>query len=334
MSATSSTSVSTSTPKPLAVYYEHPEWFRPLFAELDRRGIVYDALDASRHRYDATNGDGAQYGLVLNRMSPSAHLRGHGHGILYTLNYLAHLEGLGVRVVNGVQAFRIETSKALQLALLKRLGLPFPASRVINHAAEAPAASEGLRFPVVVKANVGGSGAGIVRYDSRADLQRAADAGEVQLGLDQTALVQEYIPARDGHITRVEVLNGRFLYAIKVFNTGAGFNLCPADICQTDTPAANASATSPDAACVTELPKKHIRVEGVTPPPEVIDDVVRIMAAAHIDVGGVEYLVDDRDGQRYYYDINALSNFVTDAPRLVGFDPFERLVDFLEEARS
>lgn len=334
MSASPTQSAATSSRKPIAVYYEHPEWFRPLFAELDRRGIAYDALDASRHRYDATNGDGSQYGLVLNRMSPSAYLRGHGHGILYTLNYLAHLDGLGVRVVNGTDAFRIETSKALQLALLKRLGLPFPAARVINHPSEAPAASDGLRFPVVVKANIGGSGAGIVRYDSRADLQRAADAGEIQLGLDQTALVQEFIPARGGHITRVEVLNGRFLYAINVFNTGAGFNLCPADICQTDGPAASASNATPDAACVTELPKKNIRVEAVTPPQEVIDDVVRIMAAAHIDVGGVEYVVDDRDGQRYYYDINALSNFVSDAPRVVGFDPFVQLVDFLEEVRS
>ena len=54
------------------------------------------------------------------------------------------------------------------------------------------------------------------------------------------------------------------------------------------------------------------------------------MAAARIEVGGVEYIVDDRDGQRYYYDINALSNFVADAPRVIGFDPFVRLADFLE----
>jgi hypothetical protein len=43
----------------------------------------------------------------------------------------------------------------------------------------------------------------------------------------------------------------------------------------------------------------------------------------------VEYFTDQRDGKRYYYDINALSNFVADAPRVVGFDPHERLVDYL-----
>jgi hypothetical protein len=30
------------------------------------------------------------------------------------------------------------------------------------------------------------------------------------------------------------------------------------------------------------------------------------------------------------YDINALSNFVADAPSVIGFDPFERLVDYIE----
>ena len=96
--------MNTQTVKPIGIYFEHPDWFRPLFAELDSRGTAYERLDAGQHRYDATNGDGSHYGLVFNRMSPSAYLRGHGHSILYTLSYLAHLEQLGVRVVNGLDA--------------------------------------------------------------------------------------------------------------------------------------------------------------------------------------------------------------------------------------
>jgi hypothetical protein len=322
--------------RPIGVYYEHPDWFKPLFAELDRRGVAYERLDAGRHRYDPTKDDETRFGLVFNRMSPSAYLRGRGHSILYTQHYLAHLEQLGVRVINGVQAFRHETSKALQLSLLKSLGLPFPAARVINHPAEAPAAASGLRFPIVVKANIGGSGAGIVRFDTPEDLQRAVDEGRVKLGLDETALVQEYVPARGGHITRVEVLGGKYLYAINVYppsptaTAGQGsnaesFNLCPADICQ--------SADGVElkrGACPADAPKNNLRVEGYTPPAEVIEEVEFLMDAAQIEIGGVEYMIDDRDGKRYYYDINALSNFVADAPCVIGFDPFARLVAYLE----
>ena len=56
------------------------------------------------------------------------------------------------------------------------------------------------------------------------------------------------------------------------------------------------------------------------------------MAAAGVELGGVEYMLDARDGDSavpLYYDINALSNFVADGERVVGFDPFVRLVDWL-----
>ena len=312
--------------KTIGIYHEHPDWFRPLFTELDRRGTPYERIDAKHHRYDPAGHDDERYAVVFNRMSPSAYLRGAGHAILYTQNYLSHLEERGVRVINGSQAFRHETSKALQLSLLRSLGLPYPKARVINHPSQAPAAADGLRFPVVVKANIGGSGAGIVRFDSPEDLQRAVDEDRVNLGLDQTALVQEFIPARDGHITRVEVLNGKYLYAINVYSTGESFNLCPADICQSKD-----GVELSRAACPVDAPKNNLRVEGYTPPEHVIEDVELIMGAAGIEIGGVEYIVDDRDGQRYYYDINALSNFVADARRVIGFDPFRRLADWLEQ---
>jgi hypothetical protein len=309
----------------LAIYYERPDWFRPLFAELDRRKVPYVTLDATAHSYDP--GETAKrYDVVFNRMSPSAYLRGHGHGIFYTLQYLNYLEELGTRVINGQTAFAVEISKARQLSLLDSLGLAYPRARVINSTSLAVAASESLRFPIVVKANIGGSGAGIVRFDSRDALVQAAQNGRLEPGIDQTALVQEFIPPHDGHITRVETLGGKYLYAIKVFTTGDTFNLCPADICQTTD-----GVELTRAACPVDAPRSGLRVEAFEPPRDVIRSVERIVQAAQIDVGGVEYIVDDRDGSLLYYDINALSNFVADAPRVIGFDPHARLVNFLEE---
>src|SRR5882724_4448494 len=140
--------------KPMAIYYEHPDWFRLLFAELERRGLPHLRIEAGRHQYDPDEAV-SEYSLLFNRMSPSAYLRGNGQGIFYTLNYLEHLERLGARVINGHRAFRVETSKALQLSLLKSLGLSYPRALVINHPSLAPDAARDLRFPIVVKANIG-----------------------------------------------------------------------------------------------------------------------------------------------------------------------------------
>src|SRR6185503_922998 len=126
--------MSATKERPIAIFYEHPDWYRPLFAELDRRGTPYVKVNAARHRFDPAVE--TPYSLVFNRMSPSAWLRGNGHAIFYTLQYLQHLKSQGVRVVNGYDAFVTETSKAYQLSLLNKLDLPAPRARVINHAEE------------------------------------------------------------------------------------------------------------------------------------------------------------------------------------------------------
>src|SRR5580700_581778 len=311
--------------KPIAIYYEQQHWFKPLFAELNRRGTDYVKLNAIEHAYAIEEHPERRWSLVVNRMSPSAWNRDHGDAIFYTLGYLEHLKRRGVRVINGLKAFRTELSKAAQLSLLNDLSLPGPKARVIHRASQALAATEGLRWPIVVKPNIGGSGAGVKRFDTPEALQAAADAGELAFGLDSTALVQEFIPARDSHIVRVEVLNGKYLYAIKVHITGETFDLCPADICRTAD-----GVELNRAACAIDAPKTGISVEAYTPPADAIRDVETIMQHSGIELGGIEYITDDRDGQRLYYDINALSNFVADGPRVIGFDPFAKLVDWLE----
>ena len=89
-------------------------------------------------------------------------------------------------------------------------------------------------------------------------------------------------------------------------------------------------------ACAVDAPKTGLRVEKASPPPAIVLEVEKIAQAAQLDVGGIEFLVDDRDGRHYFYDINALSNFVADAPNVIGFDPFVNLVAYLFEraARS
>ena len=319
----------------LAILCEHPEWFKPLFEELDRRSIAYDRLPAAEFGFDPRVRT-SRYRLVVNRMSPSAYLRGHGNGIFFVREFLRHLEEIGVEVLNGLRVYEVETSKALQLGIFERLGLNYPPARVINHPGEAVAAAQGLTYPVIVKPNIGGSGAKIQRFEDRAELAAAAHAGTLDLGVDSVALVQEFLPARQGAIVRVEVMDGKFLYALRIYPPAhGGYNLCPADICQDENEARPQADFSGDgselAFCpATEPQRRSMHIEGYRPPEDVIRDALRIAREATLDIGGIEYLVSDRDGNICFYDVNALSNFVTDAPRIVGFDPFPKFVDFIE----
>jgi hypothetical protein len=298
----------------IGILYEHPLWFLPLFAELDRRGVPYERLHAGDLVFDPGERELA-YGVVLNRMSPSAWTRGQGQAIFHSLHFLAFLEEVGADVINGLAAFQIEISKARQCALFARLGIRYPAARAVADVRQLEAAAEGLRFPVLVKPNVGGSGAGIQSFATPEELRAASN---IELGPDGTALVQEHLPAADESVVRIEILGGEFLYAIRLRLLPGSFNLCPADYCDLPGIADGVSG-------------RGLPIEGYDPPAELVEDAKRIVSAAGMELGGVEYLVDERDGLPYFYDVNALSNFVANAPEVIGFDPFVELVDLLVE---
>ena len=297
--------------KPVGVLYEHPQWFLPLFAELGHRGIPYERIHADGLVFDPAVEE-SRYSLVVNRMSPSAWTRGNGRALFSTLHYLSYLEQIGTPVLNGHDAYLVELSKARQLALFASLGVEHPRTRVIDDPARALVAARDLEFPVVVKPNVGGSGAGIVSYGSLDELA----AVDVELGVDGTALVQEQLPAEGDSIVRIEILDGRFLYAIRLLLMPGSFNLCPADYCELPGVADGVSG-------------RGLPIESFEPPAAVVEDAKRIIAAAGMDLGGVEYLVNERTGKATFYDVNALSNFVANAPEVIGFDPFVQLVDLI-----
>jgi glutathione synthase/RimK-type ligase-like ATP-grasp enzyme len=297
----------------LAILYEHPTWFEPLFAALERHGVSYEPIKLSDHGFDPASSE-IPAPIVLSRVAMSSFLREAEHGIFYAEALLAHWAGNGARVLNGAEVIAVDSSKARQLSLIARLGYGVPETRVVHRREDLSAAARALRWPLLVKANVGGSGAGIVRYRNEAELAASIVAGSVPESVDSVLLVQEEVRARGGVITRVETLGGKFLYAIEVESGGDGFDLCPAD------------------ACVTRPGRAAVRMTAVQPPPELVEAAERIARAARLDIGGIEYLIDDRDGAARFYDINGLSNFVAKPLYVLGWDPHDRLVDFLTAA--
>jgi len=297
----------------LAIYYEHPTWFEPLFDALRRRGVDWLPVRIQDYILDPTL-LAAPAPVVFNRLAMSSFLRQSEHATYHALAALAHWELSGARVLNGSAALNIDTSKSRQLSLLRTLGLAVPRTRAVHRLADVQIAAAQLGFPIIVKPNIGGSGSGVVRFERAAQLEAAVAAGQISRGIDGVTLVQDYVPARDARAIRCETLNGRFLYAISLNGVGSTFDLCPADVCMVDKPS--------------------ITIEAFHPPEDIVLATEAIARAAHLDVGGIEYLIDDRDGTPRFYDINALSNFVARPHAVLGWDPHDKLVDFLVDTIS
>ncbi|HVJ89018.1 MAG TPA: hypothetical protein VM580_04380 [Labilithrix sp.] len=304
------------------VLFEHPEWQKPLFTALERKGVRYDTLDLKKAAFVA--GDAPSARVVFNQASPSAYVRGHHRAVPLALAYMKALEAAGHVVLNGHRAFALELSKTAQAALLGRLGLRTPRSIAFNDLdalRDRLAAEKGWRWPALLKPEQGGSGARICKVGSYDELRAHVEGTRGIWEPDGVLLLQEYFehdPARG--IVRMEFLGGELLYAMRVVSHGR-YNLCPSETCNPETGEGICEIPAKTAA----PPVEFYSFKEV--PAEAVEAGRRIVQAGGIDVGGIEYL--ESHGERVFYDVNANSNLRAPIAREHGFDPFDRVADWL-----
>lgn len=303
----------------LLVIHEHPEWQKPLFAALERRGVSFSAFDLKRAAFAVDALPEAR--LYFNQASPSAYVRGNTRAVPLGLALIRALEARGKRVLNGSKPFWFELSKTTQASVLLELGLKTPRTLVFNDVEALRKASEGCRFPALLKPEQGGSGARMFLVESVDEVERLLAMQPDLWAPDHLLLLQELVDYdRDHGIVRMELLGGELLYAMRVVSHGR-FNLCPSETCNPETG---------EGECQVELtPAPPVEFHAY---PEVAKETVeaarRIARAGGLDVCGIE-CIETAHGP-VFYDINANSNLrLPVAMAYGGFDPFDRVVDFL-----
>jgi glutathione synthase/RimK-type ligase-like ATP-grasp enzyme len=306
----------------LIVLHEHPEWQKPLFAALARRGVSFVPFDVTRAAF--SNVEPLRASLYFNQASPSAYLRGNTRAVPLALAYMRSLELLGARVLNGADVFALELSKSAQATLLRTLGIDCPRSITFNDVDALRAYAGDVHWPALLKPDQGGSGARIQAVESLAKVEEIFGTDPAMWLPDNLFLLQEYLPhdAEQG-IVRLEFLGGELLYAMRV-KTHGRFNLCPSPVCNPEQ-GTGVCAVPPDQS-IAESPVEFLPYPDV--PRAAVETARRIVRAAKLDVGGIEYL-ETHEGRRVFYDINANSNLRPSVAAAFGFDPFERVVDFL-----
>lgn len=303
----------------LVVLFEHPEWQKPLFSALERRAVRYSTFDVKRGAFDPDRVPDAP--LYFNQASPSAYVRGNTRAVPFALSLIRSLELGGAKVLNGSRAFSLELSKSTQAALMRRLNIPHPRTLAFNDVDSALEQWED-RWPALLKPEQGGSGARMYLLNSPNELVRLLrDRPDLWLP-DNLLTLQEYYQVSPSQgIVRMEFLDGELLYAMRVISHGS-FNLCPSEVCNPETGGSQCDLPEVKPAS----PVEFHPYPGV--PAAAVDAGRRLMEAGHLDVGGIEYL-EASDGRLVFYDINANSNLRAPIGQAFGFDPFERVVDFL-----
>src|SRR4029078_5383867 len=206
------TIMSTSAPD-LVVLYEHPEWQKPLFAALERRGVKYASFNVAAAAF--SNHDAPLAPLYFNQASPSAYVRGSARAVPLALADMRPLEGQGGRVLNGADVFALELSKGSQATLLRTLGIDTPYSITFNDvSALRRHAPTDLRWPSLLKPDQGGSGARIQVVSSWDEIDAVFKNDPGVWLPDNLFLLQELLPHDpDQGIVRMEFLGGELLYA-------------------------------------------------------------------------------------------------------------------------
>jgi biotin carboxylase len=241
-------------------------------------------------------------------MSSPPYLAHNALGIAQTIEYVKHVEKIsGVhnssQVVNGSRVTEIISTRSRQLALFASLGIPFPKTRIVSSIDQLLAASNELRFPLIIKSNSITDPAVTRRFDSTSDLVNALVKDELHLRNDKSWLVQEYIQPKGNYVNRVEILNGCVLYAVKIYHADDEPERWPIEV----------------------------KASVFTPSLEVLSTIEKIAHAALIDTGSIEYVTDRKTNQVYFYAIRPHTSSRSIHIEGIDFNPVDRLSQYIEQ---
>ncbi len=297
------------------VIHENGVWVEPLRRAFAEREVPFAEWVLTDGKVDVDSVP--PEGVFYNRMSASAHTRGHRYAPEMTSLVLTWLEGHGRRIVNDGRALRLEVNKVAQYAALNANGIRTPRTvAAVGRKAIMEAARAFDPGPVILKPNRGGKGHGVQLFLTTDALVEHVSGDAYETPVDGVSLIQEYVRAPEPFITRAEFIGGRYFYAVRV-DTSQGFELCPADACGVG-----------DAFCPAgeESGPLFTVVDGIDP--GLIASYQSFLAANGIEIAGIEFIADEK-GRVFTYDVNTNTNYNGDAEARAGVSGMDEVARFL-----
>ena len=279
----------------IGILYESDEWSNCRLRDcLIRKGIDTEMIFMGNAGMD---GDGPfLHSLYVNRVFPSADMRGYGMSIEKTERLLRVLMNQNIPAVNSYEAFLYDCSKWRTYVRLKEKGYTVPETILIDAESVQDMDGNVLRFPVVLKRDCSGRSYGmkIVRTEE------SMRALKPQMMCTQW-IVQAYVEPTKGYTTRVEVVGGTVMTALKRFLGRNGIS--------------SYSTGS-----------RYEVYDGCSP--RILENAIAVLHALDIEMGSLDFIETD-EGRVYLIDVNATSNFTPDYIPLLGFDPMKKMAMYI-----
>ena len=299
--------------KKIYVIHENSEWLIPLlncFKKMNAPFVEWH-MDKVNIDFKKSPPDGVFY----NRMSASSHSRGHRYAPERTKVVLEWLQNGNKRIVNNSRALELEISKKKQYEELKKFNIKFPKTYFAENKKEIIEKSKNFNKPFITKHNRGGRGLGVKYFENTTELEKYVNDKNFEDSIDGITLLQEYIDSDPKVITRVEFINGKFLYAVQV-DASDGFELCPADACNVN-----------DKFCPTNPDGNKFMILNNYKNPE-IKKYEDLLKSNGIEIAGIEY-IKSKDRTHYSYDINTNTNYNLIAERKNNLKGMDSIAAFL-----
>ena len=289
----------------IGILYESPEWSNLHLAQLlEAKGIEVERIDLRQGFLDL--GDEPELGLYVNRVFPSAVMRGAASSISLVQEWLGWLESKGRRVINPSQASRYDYDKAATYIRLSQMGVPFPPTLVCNSSSSLREGAQILGFPLILKHNLGGRAYRTRIFTSGEEWEGELARG-VDFGADYLLLLQRYIKPWGSYTLRAELVGNELICLLRRYVGEGGISSW----------------------------SRGSKYEVVPHPEgEVVSLSLRVARETEMEMGGLDF-IRDKEGQLYLIDLNATSNFTPEYFDLLGFDPVERMANYIvQEVRG
>ena len=285
----------------LIIIHDNTAWIQRLKTTCQEAGFEVEEWEISSEIQDSLLQSLATEvppdAIYLNRISSSSHYRKGRFAIEYVKQILAWLHSHNKTVINGISALEIEISKFYQYQELTKVGLSYPKTYLCcNNNQLRRIVNDKFKGNCLVKDNRSGSGLSVERIETESQLDQLVDTEFSPV--DGIKLVQQYVKPLDNCIYRLEFVDYRLVYAVRVKDVGYNFNLCPADRC-------HLSGNK------FEIIKDFHQDPRWT---HLVSKLSELCLHNRISIAGIEFLLDQNQ-QIYVYDINTNTNYNSSAEK-------------------